>query len=213
MLNALKRYRKTFLTNFLRFHYSQFGEDVVLRDLVGKQKDGFFVDVGCYHPKKYSNTYALYKRGWSGINIDMEPHKIALFQLARQRDENIVAAVSDQEQVLYIESSKSHDLGARLASSGDASKRVTTRTLTDIIANTRFHGRPIDLLSVDAEGHDINVLKSLDFETYKPRFVVAELHEKDVRKILASEINQFLEAKGYALRSWVVCSLIYERKS
>ena len=34
--------------------------------------DGFYVDVGCFHPKKHSNTYLLYKRGWSGINIDVE---------------------------------------------------------------------------------------------------------------------------------------------
>lgn len=212
MLKTLKRFRKTFLTNFLRVHYSQFGEDVVLRDLLGKQKDGFYVDVGCYHPKKYSNTYALHKRGWSGINVDMEPHKIELFRLARPHDENVVAAVSDKEQVLYIQTSKSHDLGARLADSGEDAHKVTTRTLTDIIAATRFKGRPIDLLSVDAEGHDLAVLRSLDFATYQPRFVVAELHEKDVRKILESDIHLFLESQGYSLRSWVVCSLIYERK-
>lgn len=210
MLTMLQRYRKTFLTNFLRIHYSQFGEDVALKQLIGRQADGFYVDVGCYHPKKFSNTYFLYRRGWSGINVDMEAHKIELFRLARPRDENVVAAVSDKESTAYIETGRSHDLGARLADTGDEARRVTTRTLTHILDNTRFKGRRIDLLSVDVEGHDLAVLRSLDFAVYRPRFVVVELHETDPRKMLASDLNQFLETKGYRLRSWVICSLIYE---
>jgi hypothetical protein len=31
---------------------------------------GFFVDVGCFHPLFYSNTWKLYKKGWRGVNID-----------------------------------------------------------------------------------------------------------------------------------------------
>ena len=56
-------------TNF----YSQFGEDKILNELIpNKFTNGFYVDVGCFHPKKYSNTYILFRRGWRGINIDME---------------------------------------------------------------------------------------------------------------------------------------------
>ena len=56
-----------------RTYYSQFGEDVVLRELMGKRHPkGSYLDIGCYHPRKHSNTYFLYKLGWSGMLVDIE---------------------------------------------------------------------------------------------------------------------------------------------
>ena len=51
--------------------------------------------MGCYHPKKYSNTHLLHKdRGWSGINIDIEEDKIKTFNILRPNDINICCPVS-----------------------------------------------------------------------------------------------------------------------
>ena len=52
--------------------YSMIGEDLFVDWFFKKKKIGFYVDVGCYHPLQLSNTYLLYKRGWSGINIDLD---------------------------------------------------------------------------------------------------------------------------------------------
>ena len=38
--------------------------------------NGIYIDVGCNHPIKFNNTYLLYKRGWSGINIDLDSKSI-----------------------------------------------------------------------------------------------------------------------------------------
>ena len=77
-------------------YYSQFGEDVVLRVLVGDlKKPGFYVDVGAYHPKHLSNTYYFYKKGWRGINIDPNPKSIKLFNLLRPSDINLNVAIAD----------------------------------------------------------------------------------------------------------------------
>ena len=44
-----------------RKYYSQFGEDAVLREIIGtKSQKGTYLDIGCYHPRKHSNTYFLY---------------------------------------------------------------------------------------------------------------------------------------------------------
>ena len=51
-------------------------EDLNILNFFKNKRDGFYVDVGCFHPKKHSNTYFLYKRGWRGVNIDMEEEKI-----------------------------------------------------------------------------------------------------------------------------------------
>ena len=61
-------------------------------------KNGFYIDVGCYHPKKHSNTYLLFKKKkWSGINIDIESDKIKTFKLLRPRDENICSPISNKK--------------------------------------------------------------------------------------------------------------------
>ena len=76
-------------------YYSQFGEDVILRVLIGDQpKKGFYVDVGSYHPRHLSNTFYFYKKGWSGINIDPNPNAINLFNFLRKRDKNVNFAIS-----------------------------------------------------------------------------------------------------------------------
>jgi hypothetical protein len=204
--------RKAFLTKFARVHYSQFGEDVVLREMVGKKRDGFYVDVGCYHPKRFSNTYWLHRRGWRGINIDMEKHKIEMFRLARPHDVNVVAAISDKNEKLRISKTRDHDLEARLVEMGAeaaGAEIVETRTLTEVIDATKYRGRKIDLLSVDAEDYDLQAIRSLQWSVYAPAFVIVETREADVYGVLRSEINLFMESVGYVLRSWTVKSLIY----
>ncbi|MFH1178148.1 MAG: SAM-dependent methyltransferase, partial [bacterium] len=47
-------------------YYSQFGEDIVLEKIFSGKNNGHYVDIGAHHPKRYSNTYLLHKRGWSG---------------------------------------------------------------------------------------------------------------------------------------------------
>lgn len=53
--------------------YSQFGEDVLLDHLFNQINNGKYLDIGCFHPFKFSNTAELYRRGWSGVNIDASP--------------------------------------------------------------------------------------------------------------------------------------------
>ena len=80
--------------------YSQEGEDMILRRLFEKQQTGFYVDVGAHHPKRFSNTYFFYKKGWRGINIDAMPDSMIPFNKIRPRDINIEKPVSDKKQVL-----------------------------------------------------------------------------------------------------------------
>lgn len=209
VLQFLKQYRKAYLTKFARIFYSQFGEDVVLRSLIGKQKRGVYVDVGCFHPKRFSNTYFLYRRGWRGINIDMEEHKIALFNIARRGDHNVTAAVSDVSQPLYISTKRAHALESALSIDAVAGAEVIPRTLTSIIDESPYRNASIDVLSVDAEGHDINVLRSLDYSRYRPRIVIAEVLTKRIEEVLTSDVHVWLSQRGYLLRSWTICSLIY----
>ncbi len=191
--------RKAYFTKYFRNYYSQFGEDVILRDWIKKEvKSGFYVDVGCYHPRKFSNTYYLYKKGWRGINIDLDPLKVATCALLRSEDCNIQAAVSDIEQSVKIYSDKLYSLGTTIDASTAKeqathentaySREIQSSTLDNIIAKTRYAKQQIDLLSIDAEGHDFNVLRSINLELYKPKVIIIESHFRDFEKILNSDI-------------------------
>jgi FkbM family methyltransferase len=72
-----------------RLSYAQEGEDVLLDRLLAKQTDGFYVDVGAHHPKRFSNTHYFYMRGWSGINIEPNPVVVGSFRQMRRRDINL----------------------------------------------------------------------------------------------------------------------------
>ena len=87
----LKRNRKSF---------SQFGEDLFIEEFFANQKEGKYVDLGAFHPMRLSNTYLLYKKGWSGTNIDLNPITIDLFNLARKDDHNICCLMAGKENLL-----------------------------------------------------------------------------------------------------------------
>ena len=207
--------RKLFLTKRKSVHYSQFAEDVsILRQFPSNYR-GFYVDVGCFHPVKYSNTYALYKRGWEGINVDIDAIKIEGFNLLRKRDVNVACAVSDQSGEVEYYSAGFFSLINTLekdftgAGTGYKPKRTAVRRLDEIIAGTRFSGRPIDLLTVDVESHDLKVLASLDFERYRPKVVVVETHVTSLDDLLREDLYRFLDSHGYALSNWCGLSVIF----
>ena len=64
------------------------GEDLFILKYFKKVDKGFYVDVGAYHPFFWNNTYLLYKKDWSGINVDANSLSTKLFNLARPKDNN-----------------------------------------------------------------------------------------------------------------------------
>lgn len=217
-MRALYVWGKAFFTKSARAHYAQFGEDVLLDALIDPHcAPGTYVDVGAWHPKKFSNTYFLYRRGWRGVNIDLDAAKIEAFQLARPGDVNVCAAVSDARRRVRVFSFGRYGLGSTIDSeharmqdrSPSGTREVETRTLDEILAGTRYAGQAIDLLSIDAEGHDYPVLRSIDLATYRPQIIVIESYAHTVDEILRSPAYLYLVARGYSLRGWAHFSLIF----
>ncbi len=204
-------------------YYSGFGEDIVLKDIFHRKNEGLYVDVGCWHPKWGSNTFLLHQKGWEGINIDMDPFKIDMFNMARRNAINICTAVSDEEKNLPYYSSKDHSAMntldpefARIATMNKPDlnyelKKTKSITLDSIISATKHAKTEIDLLSIDVEGHELSVLRSLDFEMHKPKVVVVEIHSEKIEDLLNSEIYEFIRGKKYSLYSWIQPSLIFVR--
>ena len=62
------------------------------------KNNGTYLDIGCFHPYMYSNTCLLHKKGWSGINIDINQTSIDLFNIVRPNDTNICTAINDKKK-------------------------------------------------------------------------------------------------------------------
>ena len=217
LMKILSLYRQTFLKKINKDFYSQFGEDKILFEIIPKAMlKGFYVDVGCFHPKKYSNTYMLYKRGWRGVNIDMEEDKINTFKIARPGDFNYLGAISDKiENVKIFRNQKfgvSSTINNNVINENDIidENHIETTTLNKVLELSPFKNKEIDLLNIDTEGNDFKVLKSLDFKIYNPKIVIIETHLKNIHEIILSEPYKYLIDKNYNLVSWNIYSLIFK---
>ena len=218
--NKILLFRLTFLKKINKNFYSQFGEDKILNELIPKNfTNGYYVDVGCFHPKKHSNTYMLFKKGWKGINIDMEKDKIATFNLARPNDYNFLGAISDKiEKVKIFRNQKygvSSTINRNVIKNEDIidDDYIQTTTLNIVLETSPFKGKKIDLLNIDAEGNDLKVIKSLNFDIYNPSIIIIETHLKKIDEIIKSEIYLFLISHKYILKSWNIYSLIFIKES
>jgi len=202
--------------------YSMDGEDIFI-DNYFKKNTGFFVDVGAYHPLELSNTYLLYKRGWNGVNIDINSLSIDYFNSIRHNDININIAVSDKKSIksFYYQKEKSplNTLNFKLAgkhfSNNFKKKKIKSDTLNSIIDKTKFKGKKIDFLNIDAEGNDFQVLKGLNFERYKPKLICVEMVDifKPSKKVIKKhKIYKFLIKKKYKLVWSAHFSHIFKKK-
>ena len=204
-----------------RIFYSNWGVDKMAEDFFKQKKEGFFIDVGCHQPFLNNNTYILYKKGWRGINIDLDFGSIDMFNFFRKEDTNIQAAVSNSvdEKNLYFFHNRSavNTLSIKKGAKSREIKKITTSTLNKIIENSIYKDKEIDFLSIDVEGYEIEVLKGLDFDKYKPKLVVLEFSDHDIKEfynqkindILKSQLNEFMENKNYKLINWIHDDLIY----
>ena len=168
-----------------------------------KNKKGFYVDVGCHHPTRLNNCHLLYKKGWRGINIDISEFSIKLFNLVRTKDININRAVSlEQKKVkFYYDKLISFYISLNKRKELDRFKEIMSDTLTNIIDQTKFKDRKIDFLSIDTEGKDFEVLQSLNFERYDPKYICIEIYSDNdsTFDIKNNQIYNYLIEKNYTL--------------
>lgn len=224
-----------------RESYSQFGEDGILRSLIehqlwqenasGKKQgpntiqelNGFYVDIGAFAPKQFSNTYWFYKQGWKGINIDATPGSMVNFRASRKRDINLEYAVSDKEEILTYYTWNGGGAITNTFSSEQASEfakiynyeptqvKLKTKTLAEILDKHLPANQSIDFLSLDVEGNNLKVLQSNNWSRYIPTYIIVELDgdEDSIEKIQSSQLYSFLLSKGYTLKGWTCLSLLF----
>ncbi|MDD3597487.1 FkbM family methyltransferase [Sulfuricurvum sp.] len=200
--------KNIYLGNYVLKSYSQEGEDIILHRLFNKYPTGFYIDVGAHHPIRFSNTYLFYKKGWRGINIDAMPGSMKPFNKLRPNDINIEQPVSDKKEILtYYAFNEpalngfSKELSKQREGYEDFfitfTKEMITSTLEEILDTYLPVDQEISFLSIDVEGLDFSVLKSNDFNKYRPKVILIEILESNLSNIANNEISRYLENYSY----------------
>lgn len=209
MVDKLKRaYHKLKDYRYYRTSYAQEGEDLLLERIFESMKTGYYVDIGAYHPKRYSNTFLFCKKGWRGINIDARPDSMITFKKERPRDINLELGVSKKKQTLtyYMYNEPAFNgFNKRFSDSNVdeidfksiGKKQIETLPLHAILDDHLPSGQEISFLSVDAEGLDLEVLESNDWIKYKPIVVLVEMLNVSADAVTETEIHSFLVSQGY----------------
>jgi FkbM family methyltransferase len=194
--------------------FSQFGEDVVLWNMLKCKSHGFYLDCGAFDPYIYSNTARFYDAGWTGINIEPQRERWEIFQKLRPRDINLCEVVSDsKDDVEFFECSVPTMSGIGNSKSSKLSGSNVRRTPVSLAKIIKEYGggRKIDFMSIDCEGHDLSVLRSNDWSGNQPTYVVVEDHEGHSNSV-HTEIDNFMKSCGYNLIIQLGPSKIFVRE-
>jgi FkbM family methyltransferase len=172
-------------------------EEGLVREFFGRRA-GFFVEVGANEPQKESQSWHLEQVGWTGVLIEPQPDLAEELKRLRKAKVYAVACSAPQHagrtMRLHVAGAFS-SFDAGLAVTGVRAERaidVPVRTLDDVLADAQAP-RPLDLLSVDVEGHEIEVLRGFDFVEWRPRLILLEDHVTDLAK------HRFMRSNGYRL--------------
>lgn len=192
----------------VQLSYAQEGESLILNRFFGPREEGFFVDIGAHHPKRFSNTYSFYKSGWRGINIEPTPGARDLFERLRPEDINLAVAVAetDGKQDFYMFSEPAlNTFSAELASDYRDTgcqlveiQSIATRRLDSLLHECKVD-RPIDFMSIDVEGYELPVLQSNDWSRYRPKVLIVEILDFDLKRASEYPVHQFIIDEGYEL--------------
>ena len=196
--------------------YAMDNEDTAVLNYFKDKKNGFYIDVGCYHPIHRNNTYLLHKKNWSGINIDTSQFSIDLFNHMRPKDLNYNCAISNKNEMIKLFyqkelsqlSTTKRDQAETVFQGNIKEKEIQAFTLDEILNRDKYKNTKIDFLDIDVEGADLKVLEGLSFDQFKPELVCVEIHAKEIKQ---SDIYKFLINKNYELLWSGVFSHIFRR--
>lgn len=161
--------------------YSQNAEDVRLARIFDSSS-GFYVDVGAHDPTEFSVTKMFYDRGWSGINIEPGPGFERLEQ-ERPRDVNLNVAVALESTAQHFWVSEPNsglstlippDPSTKLPEGIAFARRTVETTPLSAVLNVHAADRAIDFMTIDVEGAEVDVIRSMDFSVSRPVVLVVE---------------------------------------
>lgn len=196
--------------------YAQQGEDLVLWQIAYHAlgvKAPTYLDIGAYDPVIASNTYVFYLQGLRGVLVEPNPAQWDALASVRPRDVLLRAGIgagAQREADYYVLSGSSQGLNTfskedaenavKRSNGRVAIEKVLKMPLLDVnaVMQEHFGGAPT-VLSVDAEGFDLRILRSIDFKRFRPPVVCAETLVFGTRR-MDPAIGRFMASQDYEPR-------------
>ncbi len=222
--NYLKNIFNKKLINNSDISFSQEGEDLIVNTLIEEKKinmdkKGIFVDIGAHHPVRFSNTYKLYLNGWRGINIDANPDVKEIFEKIRKYDTNVIAGVSDSNDILtyyQFDEPALNTFDKNLIEGNEKQGykvvkqiNVEVKNVNELIDQYNSGNARIELIDIDVEGFDEIVINAMDWKRFRPSIVLAERDMTMDGQQLSG--NAVLLENGYRLYAMSNRTSIYYR--
>jgi FkbM family methyltransferase len=186
-------------------YYSQFGEDRLLQALLGGKGAGTCVEVGANDGRSGSNSLFFEQNGWDCILVEANPELCAT--LRRERTGQVFeCAASAEEGVATLQLSEGEVWADQISTicTGEEAERslkrgrvttravqVRTRRLDDILDEARL--TQIDFITIDVEGHELEVLKGLTLDKWRPTILIIE----DNVRFTGRGVRDHLNRQGY----------------
>lgn len=209
----------------LKYTLSSVSEDIIIEKILKENGrldlPGFYVDVGANDPFRSSNTWRLYhKHKWKGINIEPSPNTKEKFDIVRKRDKNLNLASGPKTEKTFYFFGSGEGFNTFCKDTADAAierfpqlnynkLKMQVNPLSDILQDNSID--KVDFLNIDVEGFELEVLKSNDWNKYRPFLICLEIQRNNTAdSIYAYSDNEclnFLLDKGYqiigrACQSW-----------
>jgi FkbM family methyltransferase len=205
-----------------RYH-SQWGQDQFVAEHFGFKRGGFFVDIGASDGVTFSNTLFLERElNWRGIAVEPLPEAFSKLQANRACDAvrgcvldvvgpvrfmvlegytEMLSGVVDSYDARHLER-----IDREQASFGGTRVVISVPSFTLASLLERFGVREIDFLSVDTEGSELAVLRSMDVDRTTVRVITVE------NNYLCSDLWRLMVRNGYRLAAVLGCDEVYIRR-
>jgi FkbM family methyltransferase len=194
-----------------KISYAQCGEDLIVAFIFNglNMPHWRYLDIGAHHPRDISNTYLFYEQGHRGVCVEPDPTLFAEIRRVRHDDVCLNVGVGNTEESdadFFIMTSKSLNTFSRTEAEryrtydSEEIESVIRIPLVSIntLAEKYFDPHP-NFISLDIEGLDFEVLKTFDFDRFRPEVFCVETltytTDKSERKIV--EIMDLMTSKGY----------------
>jgi FkbM family methyltransferase len=179
--------------------YSQLGQDKDVLEFYKNKKNGFFVEIGASDGIKLSNTYLLEKKyDWKGICVEPIPAKYQLLCKNRKNSNCSDCAVYNESDLeLEFDIANNFDLLSGISSHIDCHNNAVNKNKKQIIVKTitmndllEKYNAPtfIEYLSLDTEGSEYEILKSINFDKYKFGLIHVEHNYIEPRRTQMKEL-------------------------